>query len=86
MEARNKFAMLQNFHATNCGMLKLDPVRNNQLTKQIESVQGRAVQWIINNWNYDVSSEQIANELQLQSLSERRELARLKLFHSIYRG
>ena len=67
-------------------MLKLDPVRNNQLTKQIESVQGKAVQWIINNGNYDVSSEQVANELQLQSLSERRELARLKLFHSTYRG
>ena len=63
-----------------------DPVGNNQLTKQIESVQRKAARWITNNWNYDVSSGQIAKELQLQSLSERRELARLKLLHSIYWG
>ena len=61
-----------------------DPVCNNQLTKQIESVQRKAVQWITNNWNYDVSSGQMAKELQLQSLSKRRELARLKLLNSIY--
>ena len=63
-----------------------DPVGNNQLTKQTESVQGKAVRWITNNLNYDVSSGQIAKELQLQSLSERRELARLNLLHSIYWG
>ena len=63
-----------------------DPVGNNQLTKQIESVQEKAARWITNNWNYDVSSGQIAKELQLQSLSERRELARLKLLHNIYWG
>ena len=63
-----------------------DPVGNNQLTKQTESVQGKATQWITNNWNYDISSRQIAKELQLQSLSEQRELARLKLLHSIYWG
>ena len=37
-----------------------DPVGNNQLTKQTESVQGKAERWITNNWNYDVSSGQIA--------------------------
>ena len=63
-----------------------DPVGNNQLMKQIELVQGKASRWITNNWNCDVSSGQIAKELQLQSLSERRELARLKFLHSIYWG
>ena len=63
-----------------------DPVGNNQLTKQIESVQGKAALWITNNWNYDVSFGQIAEELQLQSFSERRELARLRLLHSMYWG
>ena len=38
-----------------------DPVGNNQLSKQIESVQGKASRWITNNWNYDVSSGQMAN-------------------------
>ena len=61
-----------------------DPIGNNQLTKQIESVQGKAARWITNNWNYDISYGQIAKELQLQSLSKRRELARVKLLHSIY--
>ena len=37
-----------------------DPAGNNQLTKQAESVQGKAERWITNNWNYDVSSGQIA--------------------------
>ena len=63
-----------------------DPVGNNQLTKQIESVQGKAAWLITNNWNYDVSSGQIAKELQLQSLLEECELVRLKLLHSIYWG
>ena len=63
-----------------------NPVDNNQLTKQIESAQGKAAQWITNNWNYDISSGQIAKELQLQSLLEWQELARLKLLHSIYWG
>ena len=63
-----------------------DPVGNNQLTKQMESIQGKVARWIINNWNYDVSSRQIAKELQLQTLSEQWELARLKLSHSIYWG
>ena len=62
------------------------PVGNNELTKQTESVQGKSAQWITNNWNYDVSSRQITKELQLQSLSKQRELARLKLLHSIYWG
>ena len=47
-----------------------NPVDNNQLTKQIESAQGKAARWITNNWNYDISSGQIAKELQLQSLLE----------------
>ena len=51
-----------------------DPVVNNQLTKKIESVQGKAARWVTNNLDYDVSSE---------SLSERRELARLKLLHRV---
>ena len=63
-----------------------DPGGNNQLTKQIESVQGKAAWSITNNWNYDVSSGQIAKELRSQSLLEERELVRLKLFHSIYWG
>ena len=56
-----------------------DPIGYNQRTKEIESVQGKAAQWITNNLDYDVSSGQIAIELQLQRLLERRELARLKL-------
>ena len=64
----------------------MGPVGNNELTKQTESVQGKAARWISNNWNYDVSSGQIAEELPLQSLSERRELPRPKLLHSIYWG
>ena len=63
-----------------------DPLGNNQLTKKIESARGKAARWITNNWNYDVSSGQIAKELQLQSFSERQELARLKLLHSVYWG
>ena len=63
-----------------------DPVGNNQHKKQIESVQRKASRWITNNWNYDVSSGQITKELQLRSLSEQPELARLKLLHSIYWG
>ena len=59
----------------------MDAVGTNQLTEQIESVQGKAARWIANNWNYDVSSGKIAKELQL--LSERRKLARL---HSIHWG
>ena len=60
-----------------------DPVGHNQLTKQTESVQAKAARWITNDRNYDVCSGQIAEELQLQSLSERRDLARLKLLHII---
>ena len=59
----------------------MDAVGANQLTEQIESIQGKAARWITNNGNYDVSSGQIRKELQLESLSERRELARL---HNIY--
>ena len=33
-----------------------DPVGTNQLTEQIESVEGKAARWITNNWDYDVSS------------------------------
>ena len=36
-----------------------DPVGNNQLTKEVESVQGKAAQWITNNCNYVVRSGQI---------------------------
>ena len=54
--------------------------------KQIEPVQGKAARWITNNWIYDDSSRQIVKELQLQSLSERRELARPRLLHSVYWG
>ena len=60
-----------------------DPIGNNQLTKQIETVQGKVAQWIKNNWNYDVSSKHIAKELQLQSLLERWKLAGIKLLNSI---
>ena len=60
------------------------PVGNNQLTKQTKSAKGKAAQWITNDWNYDVSSGQIAKELQLQSLSKRRELARPMFLHSMY--
>ena len=42
-----------------------DPVGHNQITKEIESVQGKAARWITNNLDYDVSSGQIAKELQL---------------------
>ena len=45
-----------------------DPVGTNQLTERTGSVQGKAARWITNNWNYDVSSVQIAKELQLKSL------------------
>ena len=45
-----------------------DPVGNNQLIGQIESVQGKDAQWITNNWNYDI--KQTAKELQFQSLLE----------------
>ena len=41
-----------------------DPVGNNKLKKQIQSVQRKA-RWITNNWDYDVSSWQMAKELQL---------------------
>ena len=64
----------------------LDPVGNNELMKQIEAVQGNDERWITNNWNNNFSYRQIAKEPQLQSLLERRVLARLKLLHSIYWG
>ena len=63
-----------------------DPVGNNELMKQIEAVQGNDARWITNNWNNNFSYRQIAKEPQLQSLLERRVLARLKLLHSIYWG
>ena len=63
-----------------------DPVCNNQFTEELKSAQGKAARWITSNWNHNVSSRQIAKELQSQSLSKRRELVRLKLLHSIYWG
>ena len=35
------------------------PVGNNQITKQIEPVQGKAARWITNNWNYDVTLDKL---------------------------
>ena len=47
-----------------------DPVVNNQLTKQTESVQGKAARWITNNWNYDVTLDRSQKNCSCKALRD----------------
>ena len=51
---------------------------------QLEQVQKKAARWIESNWDYKSSASNIVQSLGLNSLAVRREIACLKLLHSIY--
>ena len=61
-----------------------DPAGNKQLQYQLEQVQRKAVRWTECNRDHKSSASNMVQNLGLNSLSFRREIARLKLLHSIY--
>ena len=61
-----------------------DPVGNKQLQYQLEQEQRKAARQIECNWNYESSASSMIQNLGLNSLAVRREIACLKLLHSIY--
>ena len=61
-----------------------DPVGNKQLQYQLEQVQKKAARWIESNWDYKSSASNMVQNFGQNSLAVRREIACIKLLHSIY--
>ena len=53
-----------------------DPYQKESINA-LEKVQRRAARWIVNNYNFNVDSNAIARSLNLPTLLERRQQARL---------
>ena len=63
-----------------------DPVGNQSLTYQLESVQRKSVRWICNQWSYEASPTAMIKDLQLQKLDTRRQLNRLSTLYQLNHG
>ena len=60
-----------------------DPVGNNQLVMKVESVQRKSLRWIFSSWKRDTSPTSMRQSLKLKTLEQRRETAKLKIFHEL---
>ena len=61
-----------------------NPVGNKQLQYHLDQVQKKAARWTESNWHYKSSASNMVQNLGLNSLAVRGEIACLKLLHSIY--
>ena len=62
-----------------------DP-HSNKLNHQVNQVQSKSLRWITNKWQWNESPTQMAKELQLQTLADRRKIDRLKMLHDLEHG
>ena len=63
-----------------------DPVGNSKLIYQLEMVQRKAVRWVNNKWRHDESPTLMINQLNLQTLQQRRAVNRLNMLYELYHG
>ena len=63
-----------------------DPSLNKGLCEQVESVQRKAARFIHNDWRRHSSPTKMIQQLQLQSLEQRRSIAKLNLMHGFIHG
>ena len=63
-----------------------DPIGNQKLRTQIESVQRKAARWIFNKWQYDESPSTMITNLNLTSLQDRRKMSRLSTMFEFHHG
>ena len=63
-----------------------DPIGNQKLRTQIESVQRKAVRWIFNKRQYDESPSAMITNLNLTTLQDRRKMSQLSTMFEYHNG
>ena len=63
-----------------------DPIGNATLSKKVEMVQRKAAHWINNDWKRNSSPSEMLKLLSLNTLQERRNKAKMKMFYDIING
>ena len=63
-----------------------DPVENQSLIKQVEMIQRKSIRWIMNEWSYDISPNELRKSLKMETLECRRYKAKLNMLNDIVAG
>ena len=76
---RHLFAQLVNIHPQ-FGIL----LKKKKDQYQLGQMQKKGARWIESNWDYETSATSLVQNLGLNSLAIRKEIARHKMLHTIY--